>query len=71
MEKLVKVFLWVLEFVVTYAIEVGCWALGWNVFLCMAWSNLPVMSFTQILLTVLGLKFCKFAFNKWYNPKER
>lgn len=71
MEKLVKVFLWVLEFVATYAIEVACWALGWNVFLCMTWSNLPVMNFTQILMTVLGLKFCKFAFSKWYNPKER
>ena len=66
-----KLVLWIIEFVVAYATEVGCWALGWNVFFCMAWSNLPVMSFTQILLTVLGLKFCKVAFIKWYKPKER
>ena len=71
MDTLKATVYWLLEFVATYAIEVACWALGWNVFLCMAWGNLPVMSFTQILLTVLGLKFCKFAFNKWYRPKEK
>lgn len=71
MDKLKAVVLWLIEFVVTYTVEVACFALGWNVFLCMAWESLPVLTFTQVALTVLGLKFCKFAFSKWYNGTKK
>lgn len=70
MEVLKAIVYWLIEFALTYIVEVICFAIGWNFFLCMAWENLPVLSFSQILLTVLGLKFCKFSIAKWYNGKK-
>ena len=61
-----KILLYIITFMATYAIEVLLFMFGWNMLLCMAWENLPTMSFTQILLTVLGLKCCKFSFGFWY-----
>lgn len=65
-----KLALWVIEFVVTTLIEMGTLALGWNVFLCMAWDSLPSMTFTQIVLTAVGMKFVKFSLIQWYKRKE-
>lgn len=67
-----KILFYLLELVVTYIVEVICFAIGWNFLLCMAWDSLPVMSCQQVLLTVLGLKFCKFSISQWYHgTKEK
>lgn len=71
MDKLKAVIFYALEFGLTYIVEVICFAIGWNIFLCMAWESLPVLSFTQIALTVLGLKFCKFSIAQWYHGTKK
>lgn len=70
MEVLKAIIYWLIEFTVTYLVEVICFAIGWNFFLCMAWETLPTLTAIQILLTVLGLKLCKFSIAQWYHRKK-
>ena len=70
MEVLKAIVYWLIEFALTYLVEVICFGIGWNFFLCMAWTSLPVLSLSQIMLTVLGLKFCKFSIAQWYHGKK-
>ena len=70
MDVLKAIVYYLVEFTITYLVEVICFAIGWNFFLCMAWENLPVLTAPQIFLTVLGLKFCKFSIAQWYHGKK-
>lgn len=63
-----KVAIWLTTFIWTYLLEVVCFAIGWAI-LGMAWENLPSLGLQQLVLTVLGLKLCKFSFTAWYHGK--
>lgn len=63
-----KVIIWLITFILTYLLEAVLFTVGWAI-LGMAWTNLPDLGLQQIVLTVLGLKFCKFSFTAWYRGK--
>lgn len=52
MKKLVKK---IIEAIIYFMIGVGFTALGWNVFLCRLFPQLPVFAFKQLVMLTAGI----------------
>lgn len=55
--------------VICFLIELGCVALGWNVFLVKVFDGVPVLDFSKLCLLTLALSFLSAPFRS--SPKRR
>lgn len=55
--------------VIYFLIEVGCVALGWNMFLVKVFEGIPVLDFPKLCLLTVALTFLSAPFRS--SPKRR
>ena len=56
--------------VIFFLVELGCVALGWNMFLVKVFDGIPVLGFPKLCLLTLALTFLSAPFRSYKGSEE-
>lgn len=56
--------------VIYFLVEVGCVALGWNMFLVKVFECIPVLGFSKLCLLTVALTFLSAPFRSYKRSKN-